>query len=182
MALYIFEGKAPKVSDGSYVHPQATIIGSVSIGSKCFIGPGAVLRGDFGEIEIGDGTSIQDNCVIHADRKVVISQNIIIGHRAIIHDVILKPGVVVGMGAVLMNGVVAEEDAIIGAGSVVKEHFKIPKGKIVVGNPARIVKEIDEEGKQKVLKGLKLYQELPERYKKGLKMIVDREQGSGSRE
>ena len=169
MALYIFEGKTPNVSDGSYVHPQATIIGGVRIGRRCFIGPGAVLRGDLGEIEIGDGTNIQDNCVIHADRKVIISKNIIIGHAAIIHDVILKPGVVVGMGAILMNGVVAEEDAIIGAGSVVKEHSKIPKGKIAVGNPAKIVKEIDEEGKKRVLGGLKRYQELPERYKKGLR-------------
>jgi len=171
MALYTFEGKTPKVSDESFVHPQATIIGSVSIGRKCYIGPGAVLRGDLGEIEVGDGTSIQDNCVIHADRKVVISQNIIIGHGAIIHDVILKSGVVVGMGAVLMNGVVAEDDAIIGAGAVVKEHFKIPKGKIVVGNPAKIVKAIDEASKQKVIDGLQCYQELTERYKTGLKMI-----------
>ncbi|MBW2184048.1 MAG: hypothetical protein JRF49_09325, partial [Deltaproteobacteria bacterium] len=127
MAIYTFEGKTPKISEDSYVHPQATIIGAVSIGKKCFIGPGAVLRGDLGEIEVGDGTNIQDNCVIHADRKVVISHNIIIGHGAIIHDAILKPGVVVGMGAVVMNGVVAEEDVIIGAGSVVKENLKIPK-------------------------------------------------------
>lgn len=175
MALYTFEGKTPKISEDSYVHPQATIIGAVTIGKNCFIGPGAVLRGDLGEIEIGDGTNIQDNCVIHADRKTVIGPNIIVGHNAIIHDAILKPGVVVGMGAIVMNGVVAEEDVIIGAGSVVKEHYKIPKGKIVVGNPARKVKELDEEGKKKVLDGLKLYQELPERYKRGLKLIMGRE-------
>ena len=173
MALYTFEGKTPKISEDSYVHPQATIIGSVSIGKKCFIGPGAVLRGDLGEIEVGDGTNIQDNCVIHADRKVVISHNIIIGHGAIIHDVILKPGVVVGMGAVVMNGVVAEEDVIIGACSVVKEQFKISKGKIAVGNPARIITNLPEEGKQRILDGVKHYQELSERYKKGLKLISD---------
>ncbi|MBW1855228.1 MAG: phenylacetic acid degradation protein PaaY [Deltaproteobacteria bacterium] len=171
MAIYTFEGKTPKISEDSYVHPQATIIGAVSIGKKCFIGPGAVLRGDLGEIEVGDGTNIQDNCVIHADRKVVISHNIIIGHGAIIHDAILKPGVVVGMGAVVMNGVVAEEDVIIGAGSVVKEALKIPKGKIAAGNPARIFKGIHEGGKQRFLDGLNHYQELTERYKKSLKMI-----------
>jgi len=181
MPFYTFEGKTPKISEGSYVHPQATIIGAVTIGKKCFIGPGAVLRGDLGEIEIGDGTNIQDNCVIHADRKTVIGPNIIVGHMAIIHDAILKSGVVVGMGAVVMNGVVAEEDVIIGAGTVVKEDFKIPKGKIVVGNPARIVKEIDEDGKQKILAGLKRYQELPERYEKGLKLIGNRDQGSAVR-
>ena len=167
MTLYTFEDKTPLVADGSYVHPQATIIGEVTIGTHCFIGPGAVLRGDLGKIEVGDGTNIQDNCVIHADRKVIIGQNIIIGHGAIIHDVTLQPGVVVGMGAILMSGVVAGEDVIIGAGSVVKEHFKIPPRKIVVGNPARIVKELDEEGKKKVVSGLKCYQELAERYLKG---------------
>lgn len=171
MALYTFEGKTPKISEDSYIHPQATIIGAVSIGKKCFIGPGAVLRGDLGEIEVGDGTNIQDNCVLHADKKTVISHNIIIGHGAIIHDAILKPGVVVGMGAVIMNGVVAEEDVVIGAGSVVKEDFKIPKGKIAVGNPARIITKVPKEGKQRVLDGLKRYQELTERYKKCLKLI-----------
>ena len=95
MPLYSFEGKTPKISDDTYIHPQATIIGTVIIGGKCFIGPGAVLRGDTGKIEVGDGTNLQDNCVIHADRKVVIANNIIIGHGAIIHDAILKPGVVV---------------------------------------------------------------------------------------
>ena len=168
MTLYIFEDKTPLVAGNSYLHPQATVIGGVTIGSHCFVGPGAVLRGDLGTIEIGEGTNIQDNCVIHADREVIIGQNIIIGHGAIIHDVVLKPGVVVGMGAILMNGVVVEEDAIIGAGSVVKENFKIPPRKIVVGNPGRIVKEIDEEAKKKIVRGLKCYQGLTERYIKGL--------------
>jgi carbonic anhydrase/acetyltransferase-like protein (isoleucine patch superfamily) len=75
------------------------------------------------------------------------------------------------MGAVVMNGVVAEEDVIIGAGSVVKEDFKIPQGKIVVGNPARIAKDLDEEGKQRIMRGLKYYQGLPERYRKGLRNL-----------
>jgi phenylacetic acid degradation protein len=171
MPLYEFEGKKPKIAKDSYIHPQATIIGSVTIGSKCFIGPGAVLRADFGEIEVGDGTCIQDNCVVHADKKVVIGHNIIIGHGAIIHDVVLKSGVVVVMGAVVMNGAVAEEDVIIGAGTVVKEDFKIAKGKIVVGNPARIVKDLDEEGKQRILRGQQYYQSLPERYRKGLRIV-----------
>ena len=171
MTLYIFEDKTPLVADNSYLHPQATVIGAVTIGSHCFIGPGAVLRGDLGTIEVGDSTNIQDNCVIHADKKVIIGQNIIIGHGAIIHDVVLKPGVVVGMGAVLMSGVVAGEDVIIGAGSVVKENFTIPPRKIVVGNPARIVKELDEEGKKKVVSGLECYQDLAARYIRGLQSV-----------
>jgi carbonic anhydrase/acetyltransferase-like protein (isoleucine patch superfamily) len=138
MSLYSFEGRVPQIGDDSYIHPQATVIGAVTIGNRCFVGPGAVLRGDLGEIEIGDGTNIQDNCVIHADRKVVIGKNLIIGHGAIIHDVILKDRVVVGMGSIIMNGVVAEEDAIIGAGSVkniLRSHrekllWEIPDGQL----------------------------------------------------
>jgi len=171
MPLYSFEGKVPQIGDDSYIHPQATVIGAVTIGKKCFIGPGAVLRGDLGEIEIGDGTNIQDNCVIHADRKVVIGKNLIIGHGAIIHDVILRDRVVVGMGSIIMNGVVAEEDAIIGAGTVVKEHFKIPQRKIVAGNPGRTIKELDEEGQKRVADGVKHYQDLSARYKSGLVVI-----------
>ena len=171
MSLYAFEGKVPQVGSGSYVHPCATVIGAVTIGKGCFIGPGAVVRGDLGAIGIGDGTNLQDNCVIHADRKVVIAQNVIIGHGAIIHDAVLKDRVVVGMGSVIMNGVVAEEDSLIGAGAVVKEHFQIPRGKIVVGNPGRIVSELDEEAKRKVADGVKYYRDLAARYREGLVLI-----------
>jgi phenylacetic acid degradation protein len=171
MSLYAFEGKTPKIADDAYVHPCATVIGAVTIGSACFIGPGAVLRGDLGIIEIGKGTSIQDNCVVHADKRIVISDDIIIGHGAIIHDVVLNPRVLVGMGALLMNGVIAEDEAVIGAGTVVREGVIIPAGKIMVGNPARIVKEIDEEGRKKFSAGLQHYQELAGRYRRGLELI-----------
>ena len=172
MSLYAFEGKSPKVADDAYVHPCATVIGAVTIGSSCFIGPGAVLRGDSGVIEIGRGTSIQDNCVVHADRKVVIGEDIIVGHGAIIHDVVLKSRVMVGMGALLMNGVIAEEEAVIGAATLVREGVTIPAGKIMVGNPGRIVKAIDEEGKKKFSAGLQHYQQLAGRYRRGLELIT----------
>ena len=171
MSLYAFEGKTPKIADDAYVHPCATVIGSVIIGSSCFIGPGAVLRGDLGVIEIGQGTSIQDNCVVHADKQVVISDNIIIGHGAIIHDVILKTRVLVGMGALLMNGVIAEEEAVIGAATLVRENVTIPAGKIMVGNPGRIVKEVDEKGRKRFSAGLQHYQELARRYRRGLELV-----------
>lgn len=173
MPLYAFEGKTPNVADDAYVHPCATVIGSVTIGSSCFIGPGAVLRGDSGVIEIGKGTSIQDNCVVHSDNRTVISDDVLIGHGAIIHDVILKSRVLVGMGALLMNGVIAEEDAVIGAGTLVRENVTIPAGKIMVGNPARIVKEIDEEGKKRVSAGLRHYREIARHFRAGLELVKD---------
>jgi carbonic anhydrase/acetyltransferase-like protein (isoleucine patch superfamily) len=172
MSLYAFEGKTPQIADDAYVHPGATVIGAVTIGSFCFIGPGAVLRGDLGVIEIGAGTNVQDNCVVHADKRVVISDNIIIGHGAIIHDVILKSRVMVGMGALLLNGVIVEEEAVIGAGTLVREGVVIPAGKIMVGNPGRIVKEIDEKGRKRFSAGLQHYQELARRYRTGLELVT----------
>jgi UDP-3-O-[3-hydroxymyristoyl] glucosamine N-acyltransferase len=107
MPTYKFENKIPKIAKTSYVHPRAAIIGDVEIGDGCFIGAGAVLRGDFGKITIGRGTSIQENCVIHGGGKerVSIGSNVIIAHGAILHDVTIKSYVLVGMGSILMTGV-----------------------------------------------------------------------------
>src|SRR4030065_1007018 len=105
MSIYRFENKIPKIAKSSYVHPRATIIGDVEIGGDCFIGAGAVLRGDFGKISIGRGTSIQENCVIHVggEEMVSIAANVIIAHGAILHDVTIESYVFVGMGSILTN-------------------------------------------------------------------------------
>ena len=152
--------------------PAPLSSGPLPSGAAVLLVRAYVLRGDSGVIEIGKGTSIQDNCVVHADKKVVIGEDIIVGHGAIIHDVVLKSRVMVGMGALLMNGVIAEEEAVIGAATLVREGVTIPAGKIMVGNPGRIVKAIDEEGKKKFSAGLQHYQQLAGRYRRGLELIT----------
>jgi phenylacetic acid degradation protein len=111
----------PKIAKTSYVHPQAAIIGDVEIADGCFIGAGAILRGDFGKIRIGRGTSIQENCVIHVGEKGIVSidSNVIIAHGAILHDVTIESYVLVGMGSILMTGVFCEDHIMIAAGSIV---------------------------------------------------------------
>jgi carbonic anhydrase/acetyltransferase-like protein (isoleucine patch superfamily) len=168
MPLYKFENKFPKIAKTSYVHPQAGIIGDVEIAGGCFVGAGAVLRGDFGKIKVGRGTSIQENCVIHVgvERTVSIGSNVIIAHGAILHDVTIKSYVLVGMGAILMGGTFCEDYIIIAAGSIVRENFHIPSSVLVAGNPARIIKPLSDDQKKQISQGVKTYQDLVKRYKK----------------
>jgi carbonic anhydrase/acetyltransferase-like protein (isoleucine patch superfamily) len=168
MSIYKFENKIPKIAKASYVHPQAVIIGDVEIADGCFIGAGAILRGDFGKISIGRGTNIQENCVIHVgeEERVSIGSNVIIAHGAILHDATIKPYVLVGMGSILMTGVFCEDHVMIAAGSVVKENFHIPSNVVVAGNPARIVKSLSDDQRKRIYQGVKTYQDLVKRYKK----------------
>ena len=168
MPIYKFEKKIPKIAKTSYVHPQAVIIGDVEIGDDCFIGAGAVLRGDFGKINIGRGTSIQENCVVHVGVKEMVSvgSNVIIAHGAILHDATIKSYVLVGMGSILMTGVFCEDHVMIAAGSIVKENFHIPSNVVVAGNPARIIKPLSDDQRKQIHRGVKTYQDLVKRYKK----------------
>lgn len=168
MSIYQFEGKIPKISKTSYIHPRSVIIGDVEIGDGCFIGAGAVLRGDFGKIVVGSRTSIQENCVIHVgEEKVsIIDSDIIIAHGAILHDVTIKSYVMVGMGSILMNGVFCEDHVVIGAGSVVKENFHIPPNVVIAGNPARIIRPLSEDQRKRIHQGVRIYNDLVKRYKK----------------
>jgi phenylacetic acid degradation protein len=175
MPVYQFEKKIPKISKSSYIPPQAVIIGDVEIGDRCFIGAGAVLRGDFGKIRIGDGTIIQENCVLHVGINEIISihDNVIIAHGAIAHDVTLKSYVLVGMGSILMNRVFCEDHVLIAAGSLVKEGFHIPSNVVIGGSPARVIKPLLKEQKKAIHQGLKFYQNLTKRYKKTCHEVLE---------
>jgi carbonic anhydrase/acetyltransferase-like protein (isoleucine patch superfamily) len=168
MSIYKFEDKIPKIAKTSYVHPQAAIIGDVEIADDCFIGAGAILRGDFGKISIGRGTSIQENCVIHVggEGMVSIGSNVIIAHGAILHDATIKSYVLIGMGSILMTGVFCEDHVMIAAGSIVKENFHIPSNVVIAGNPARIVRPLLDDQRKRIYQGVKTYQDLVKRYKK----------------
>ncbi len=162
MPVYEFRDKRPSIGVGVFIHPTASIIGEARIGNDCFIGPGAVLRADFGPIEIGKGSSIQDNVVIHVSpgSRVAIGDRVIIGHQAVLHDVILGDRCMVGMGAILLQHVVCEEDVFIAAGALVPHHTRIPSGKLAAGHPARIVGDVSAEMKALTAAGVTLYQQL----------------------
>ncbi len=173
MSIYEFEGKKPKIGETSFVHPATVLIGGVTIGENCYIGPGAILRGDFGFIEVGDGSNIQENCVIHTfqEQTARFGRDSHIGHGAIIHGATTKDNVMVGMGAILHDGVVIHENCIIGSGCVVTANQVIPAGKLVIGVPGKIVGDVSEELAKAKTRGTKLYQTLPRRYKETCKLI-----------
>lgn len=173
MSVYELEGKRPVIARDAYVHPAATLIGDVKIGSGCFIAPGAVLRADFGPIIVGDGTSIQDNATLHVNpgERIIVGMNCIVGHNAVLHDVFVDDGCVIGMGAVLMAGVKCERGAFVAAGAVVPQYTVVPSGKLVAGNPARVIKDVTEEMVEYATLGVVEYRKLCSRYLKGITSI-----------
>lgn len=173
MPIYEFEGKRPKIGAGTFVHPDAVVLGDVVIGEDCYIGPGAVLRADWGWIRVGDGSNIQENCVLHAgpERGVLLEGDCHIGHGAILHDARLARHVTVGMGAIVQDGASVGEGSIVGAGCVVLANSEIPGGKIVVGIPGEVKGDVSDKRAAAAWAGTRLYQELPARYFKGFKRV-----------
>ncbi len=153
-------------NDALFIAENATVIGDVTLGKDTGIWFGAVVRGDNERITIGEGSNVQDNCVVHvsAGRPVTIGKNVSIGHGAIVHGCTIKDRVLVGMGAVVLNGAEIGEDTIIGAGAVVPENRIIPPGSVVMGIPGKVVKEASDEQKAHILKNSKIYIELAGRY------------------
>ena len=174
MSFYEFEGKRPLVDTGAFVHPEAVLIGEVIIEAGCYIGAGAVLRGDIGSIHIGSGSNIQENCVLHTfpEKSIRLKGNVHVGHGAILHGCEIESHVLVGMGAIIADGVVIHDYCIIGAGSFVPFNLEVPSGSLVVGSPAKILKTITPEQREQIVRGLGVYQGLTNRYLKSFNKIM----------
>lgn len=162
--VYEFNGFTPVVDETSFVHPQASVTGNVIIGKHVYIGPGAAIRGDWGEVIIKDGCNVQENCTIHMfpGITVVLEEAAHIGHGAIVHGAHIGRNVMVGMNSVIMDEVVIGDECIIGALTFVKAGTVIEARKIVAGNPAKIIKDVSEDMITWKTEGTKLYQSLPE--------------------
>lgn len=147
MPAYSFEGIVPVVEPTSYVHPTAVLIGDVTIGPRCYIGPGASLRGDFGRITVVGDSSIQDNCVLHtgSGSDCIVGRGATIGHSAILHGCTVGENALVGMHAVVLDGAMIGEDCLVAALSLVKNDADMPPRHLVAGNPAKAIKELPEE-------------------------------------
>jgi carbonic anhydrase/acetyltransferase-like protein (isoleucine patch superfamily) len=171
MTVATFEGKTPAIGAGTYIHPSADVFGDVAIGRGAWIGPGARLRGDYGAIRIGDATSVEDNCVIHARPGEVctIGSWVTIGHGAIIHNALrIEDYAVIGMGAVVSDWTILGTWAVVGEGAVVRQRQEIPAGRIAVGVPARLLeKTVDESYKAEWLRFKQMYADLARRYPSG---------------
>lgn len=161
--FYEFKGFRPVVHPSAFVHPQAVVTGNVVIGQDVYVGPGAALRGDWGGIVLEAGCNVQENCTIHMFPGITVRlmKAAHIGHGAIIHGATIGQNVLVGMNAVIMDGVEIGDESIIGALCFIKAGEKIPPRSLVVGNPAKIIKTVSDEMLAWKTEGTKLYQQLP---------------------
>jgi len=144
--VYAFEGIVPVVDPTTYLHPTAVLIGDVTIGPRCYIGPHASLRGDFGRITIEGDTSIQDSCTLHtgAGSDCIVKRGATIGHGAILHGCTVGVNALVGMNSVVLDGAMIGEDCLVAALSLVKNDAVMPKRHLIAGNPARPVRALSE--------------------------------------
>jgi carbonic anhydrase/acetyltransferase-like protein (isoleucine patch superfamily) len=173
LTIHEFEGRVPSVSLTAYVDEDAKIVGDVKIGAQCYIGAGARIRGDYGSIIIGDKTSVQENCVLHARMgdKCEVGSHVQIGHGAILHNCTVKDYAVIGVGAIVSDYATVGIWSIVGEGAVVTSGSMVPDGKVAVGVPAKIVRDVSDSDKQLWSKYKDIYADLALRYPKGLKRI-----------
>ncbi|MEW6233426.1 MAG: gamma carbonic anhydrase family protein [Chloroflexota bacterium] len=173
MSVYEFEGRVPQVHPEAFVHPEASLLGRVTIGEGCWIGPGASLRGDYGEIVVGSGTSIEENCVVHARPGDVtrIGDHVTIGHGAIIHNATVDDWAVIGMGAIVSDWAHVMEWAAVAEGCVVKNRQEIPPKAVAVGVPAKVIGQVTPEYQEEWRNFKATYVDLARRYPKGLKEL-----------
>jgi len=139
LQVYSIDGITPVVHPTAYVHPSAVLIGDVVIGPRCYIGPLASLRGDFGRIIINEGANIQDTCVLHGfyESDTIVDVDGHIGHGAVLHGCRIERDALVGMNAIIMDDAVVGESSIVGAAAFVKAGMIIPARSLVMGTPAK---------------------------------------------
>ena len=161
--IYSFKGYIPVVHESSFVHPLAAVTGNVIIGKNCYIGPGAAIRGDWGEIILEDGVNVQENCTVHMfpGKSIVLKESAHVGHGAVIHGANLGKNCLIGMNTVIMDDAQIGDECIVGAMSFVKANTVFPERSLILGNPAKVIKEVSDEMISWKTKGTKLYQQLP---------------------
>ena len=160
--IYSFKGLVPVIHASSFVHPQAAITGNVIIGKDVYVGPGAAIRGDWGKIIIEDGCNVQENCTIHMfpGTTVVLKTAAHIGHGAIIHGATIGSNCLIGMNSVIMDNVVLGKECIVGALSFIKADEEFPDRSLIVGNPAKKIREVTNEMLEWKSEGTAWYQQL----------------------
>jgi len=161
--IFSFKGYTPVVHESSFVHPLAAVTGNVIIGKNCYIGPGAAIRGDWGQIILEDGVNVQENCTVHMfpGKSIVLKESAHVGHGAVIHGANLGRNCLIGMNSVIMDDAEIGDECIVGAMAFVKAETKIPNRSLVVGNPAKVVKQVSDDIISWKTAGTKLYQQLP---------------------
>jgi len=169
MPLYSFEGRRPTIGEGAYVSPSALVIGNVIVGPRSYVGHGAILRGDYGSIEIGEETAVEEGVIIHArpDDWTRVGKRVTLGHGAMVHNAVILDRAVIGMRAVVSDFSEVGEGTIIGEMSLVKNNQKVPAFKVAVGIPVKVIGDVGERHHAMTHWAKDLYVDLAARYRDG---------------
>ena len=170
--IYTLDGHTPmRAEDGSvWIAPDANVIGKIVLGARCSVWFGSTLRGDNEPIEVGEGTNIQENCVLHTDMgfPLTVGRDCTVGHKAMLHGCTIGDGTLIGMGATVLNGAVIGRDCLIGAHALVTEGKQIPDGSMVLGAPGKVARPVDEQTLGRMREIAEGYQKNAERFRAGL--------------
>lgn len=175
MPIYALDGTTPQLDDADsiWIAPDAHVLGKVSLGRGSGIWFGAVLRGDNETITIGAGSNVQEHCVLHTDPgfPLTVGEGCTVGHRAILHGCTIGDNSLVGMGAIVLNGARIGRNCLVGAGALVTEGKEFPDNSLIVGSPAKVVRELDGPATERLRLSASLYVANGKRFKAGLKPV-----------
>ena len=174
MAVYELDGKAPEVPASAWVADSAQVMGNVVLGEDASVWFGTVIRGDTETIRIGKGSNIQDASVLHADvgMPLTVGDNVTVGHQVMLHGCTIGDGSLIGIGAVVLNGAKIGKHCLVGAGSLVTEGKEFPDGWMILGSPAKPVRQLTPEQIQGLERSAEHYQENARRFRNTLKKIA----------
>ena len=174
MAVYELDGMAPEVAESAWIADSAQVMGGVTLGAQASIWFGATVRGDTEHIHIGEGTNIQDASVLHADygQPLTVGKNVTVGHMVMLHGCTIGDESLIGIGAVVLNGAKIGRNCLVGAGSLVTEGKEFPDGSMIMGTPAKVVRQLTPEQMEGLRESARRYIENGQRYKAGLKKIA----------
>ena len=171
MGVYEIEGVVPVVHPTAFVHPDAVLIGDAHVGAGAYVGPLASMRGDFGRVVLGAGANLQDSCVMHSfpGAQCVVEDDGHVGHGAVLHGCTVRSGALIGMNSVVMDGAVIGRRALVAANSFVPAELEVPDDHLCAGNPAKVLKELDETTLAWKANGVRVYQQLAVRSRESLR-------------
>ncbi len=173
MALYALDERTPQVAETAWVADSAQVVGGVVLGPDSSVWPGVVIRGDSGPISVGEGSNIQDNSVLHTDEGVplTIGKHVTVGHQVMLHGCTVGDESLIGIGAIVLNNARIGRNCLVGAGALVTEGKEFPDGSMIVGSPARVVRQLTPEQIEGLRRSAQHYMANARRYRAGLKKI-----------
>lgn len=171
--LYQLGKLCPNIPKSCFIAPNATVIGNVQLGENASVWFNVVIRADNAQVKIGDNSNIQDGSILHVDDDfpIVIAQNVTVGHKVMLHGCTIDEGSLIGMNAVILNGAQIGKNCLVGANALVTENMIIPDGSLVLGSPAKVIKQLDDKAKAMLSRGAVHYVQNGLLYKKELKQI-----------